>query len=249
MIKPRKTVLCIAGYDASAGAGVLADIKTFEHIGIYGFAATTCITYQNENKFGDVKWLNVKQIKNQIYPILELHKIEFVKIGLIQNFHTLITIIELLKAYNPLIKIIWDPVLRASAGFEFHKKNSKKELKYILKNIFLITPNWNEIQPLSNEKDVIEGAEKIAKHCAVFLKGGHNVETPATDILFIENDIEIFHPVKITELEKHGSGCVLSSAITGYLALGNDVKKSCSLAKEYTYNFLVSNKTKLGYHS
>lgn len=249
MNKLRPTVLSIAGYDASAGAGVLADIKTLEAIGIYGFAATTCITYQNENKFGDVKWLSLKQIKNQIYPILELHKIEFVKIGLIEDFKTLTAIIELLKAHNPDIKIIWDPILRASAGFDFHKKISKKELKYILKNIFLITPNWNEIKPLSNEDDVVNGAEKLTKHCAVFLKGGHNIETPATDLLFIEDSIEVFHPTKITQLEKHGSGCVLSSALTAYLALGNSLHQSCVLAKEYTYNFLISNETKLGYHS
>lgn len=247
--KKRPCVLSIAGYDASAGAGVLADVKTLETIGVYGFAVSTCITFQNENKFGAVKWLSVKQIKNQIYPILELHKIEFVKIGLIEDFKTLTAIIELLKAHNPSVKIIWDPILRASTGFNFHKKISKKDLRYILKNIFLITPNWNEIIPLSNENDVVIGAEKIAKFCAVLLKGGHNIETPATDILFIEEDIEIFHPTKITELEKHGSGCVLSSAITGYLALGNDIKKSCFLAKEYIYNFLVSNHTKLGFHT
>lgn len=245
----RPTVLTIAGFDPSAGAGVLADVKTFENIGLYGFAVTTSITYQNENKFGDVKWLSLKQIKNQIYPIIELHKIDFVKIGLIENFKTLCALIELLKAHNPSIKIIWDPILRASAGFNFHKKIAKKDLKYILKNIFLITPNWKEIQPLSNEKDPIIGAEKIAETCAIFLKGGHNIETPATDILFIEDSIEIFHPKHITELEKHGTGCVLSSAITGYLALGNNLHVACELAKEYTYNFLVSNNTKLGYHN
>ncbi len=249
MTKNRPTVLSIAGYDASAGAGVLADIKTFETIGLYGFAVTTCITYQNENKFGDVKWLSLKQIKNQIYPIIELHKIEFVKIGLIENFKTLIVLIQLLKTHNPTIKIIWDPILRASAGFNFHRKITKRDLRYILRNTFLVTPNWNEIQLLSNEKDAIIGAEKVADTCAVFLKGGHNIETPATDILFIEDSLEIFHPKHITELEKHGTGCVLSSAITGYLALGNNLHVACELAKEYTYNFLVSNNTKLGYHS
>ena len=249
MTNKRPKVLTIAGFDPSAGAGVLADVKTFENIGVYGFAVTTSITYQNENKFGDVKWLSIKQIKNQIYPILELHKIEFVKVGLIEDFKTLSAIIELLKAHNPTIKIIWDPILRASAGFNFHKKISKKELKYILKNIFLITPNWNEIQPLSNEKDPIIGAEKLAQYCAVYLKGGHNIETPATDILFIEDSIDIFHPTKITTLEKHGSGCVLSSAITGYLAHGNTLHHACELAKEYTYQFLISNETKLGNHA
>lgn len=245
----RPSVLCIAGFDPSAGAGILADVKTLENIGLYSFAATTSITYQNENKFDGVKWLTVKQIKKQIYSIIENNKIEFVKIGLIENFQTLVSVIELLKSHNPNIKIIWDPILRASVGFNFHKKIPKKYLKYILKNIYLITPNWQEILPLSNEKDAIIGAEKIANSCAVLLKGGHNIETPATDILFIEDHLEIFHPKHITELEKHGTGCVLSSAITGYLALGNNLHVACELAKEYTYNFLVSNNTKLGYHN
>ena len=248
MTKSRPYVLSIAGFDPSAGAGVLADVKTLEKIGVYGFAITTSITYQNEDKFDGVKWLSIKQIKNQIYPIIEKHKIEFVKIGLIEDFKTLIAIIELLKAHNDKVKIIWDPILRASAGFDFHQKIPKKYLKYVLKNIYLITPNWEEIKPLSNEQDAITGAEKIAQYCSVYLKGGHNVETPATDILFVEDSLEIFHPKHITDLHKHGSGCVLSSAITGYLALGNTLYQSCELAKEYTYKFLISNESKLGYH-
>ena len=85
MNKKRPYVLSIAGYDASAGAGVLADVKTFESIGVYGVAVTTCITYQNDNKFAGVHWLSKKKIKNQLYPILEAYKIEYVKIGLIEN--------------------------------------------------------------------------------------------------------------------------------------------------------------------
>ena len=249
MTKLKPYVLSIAGFDPSGGAGILADVKTFENTGVYGFAVTTGITYQNENKFDGVKWLTVKQIKNQIYPIIENHKIEFVKIGLIENFKTLVSIIELLKAHNSKIKIIWDPVLRATAGYDFHRKIPGKYLKYILKNIYLITPNWQEIQPLSNEKDAIIGAEKLAKYCHVYLKGGHNIETPATDLLFIEDSIEVYHPAKITELEKHGTGCVLSSAITAYLASGKNLFQSCELAKEYTYRFLISNNRKLGYHT
>lgn len=248
MNKKIPSVLSIAGFDPSAGAGILADIKTFENIGVYGFAATTCVTFQNEDKFEGVKWISIKQIKQQLYPILQKHKIEYVKIGLVENFDTLIAIIELLKIYNNDIKIIWDPILRASAGFDFHKKIPKKQLKYILKNIWLITPNWQEIQPLSKEDDIIIGAEKIAQHCMVYLKGGHNTETPATDMLFIEDHLEIFHPETITELEKHGTGCVYSSALTAYLALGIELTTACELAKKYTYTFLISNKTKLGYH-
>lgn len=249
MKNKRPYVLSIAGYDASAGAGVLADVKTFESIGVYGLAVTTCITYQNDHTFDGIHWLPKKKIKNQLYPLLDTYKIEYVKIGLIENLEILNELIQLLLTYNAAIKIIWDPILKASAGFDFHKKISKKLVKHVFESIELVTPNWNEVELLSNEKDVIVGAEKIAKTCKVYLKGGHNIETPATDMLFIEDSLDIFHPARITELQKHGTGCVLSSAITAYLALGNSLHTSCELAKEYTYRFLISNETNLGYHS
>lgn len=247
--KNRPYVLSIAGYDASAGAGVLADVKTMENIGVYGLAVTTCITYQNDHKFDGVHWLSEKKIKNQLYPILEAYKIEYAKIGLIENMETLGSIVELLHSYNPSIKIIWDPILRASAGFDFHKKIPKKLIQHILSELQFITPNWNEVKLLSQEKDVVVGAEKLAQKCNVYLKGGHNIETPATDLIWIQQKLDILHPTAITELSKHGTGCVLSSALAAYLALGNPIHKACALAKAYTYQFLISNKSNLGYHS
>lgn len=247
--KNRPYVLSIAGYDASAGAGVLADVKTMENIGVYGLAVTTCITYQNDDKFEGIHWLNKKKIKNQLYPILEKYQIEFVKIGLIENLELLSELIQFLLTYNPGIKIIWDPILRASAGFDFHKKMSKKLVHSILQQIYFITPNWNEVELLSQEKDVVVGAEKLAQKCNVYLKGGHNIETPATDMIWVQQKLDILHPTAITELSKHGTGCVLSSALAAFLALGNTTHKACELAKAYTYQFLVSNKNNLGYHS
>ena len=247
-IKKRPYVLSIAGYDACAGAGVLADVKTFENIGVYGLAVSTCITYQNDTKFEGVHWLSKKKIKQQLYPILDAYTIDYVKIGLIENLIVLGDVIQLLLSYNPIIKIIWDPILRASAGFDFHKKLPKKISKHIFSAIDWITPNWNEISLLSSEKDAIVGAEKLAIFCNVYLKGGHNIETPATDMVWINKKLDILHPKEITALSKHGTGCVLSSALTAYLALGNTAHKSCELSKEYTYQFLISNNSNLGYH-
>lgn len=249
MTKSRPYVLSIAGYDPCCGAGVLADVKTFETIGVYGLAVTTCITYQNDSTFQGVHWLSKKKIKNQLYPILDAYKIDYVKIGLIENLEVLSEIIQLLETYNASIKIIWDPILKASAGFKFHKKISKRLIKYIFESVEFVTPNWNEVELLSNEKDIIIGAEKIANYCNVYLKGGHNVETPATDMVWINKKLDILHPKAVTELSKHGTGCVLSSALTAYLALGNSKHKACELAKEYTYQFLISNESNLGYHS
>jgi hydroxymethylpyrimidine/phosphomethylpyrimidine kinase len=167
---------------------------------------------------------------------------------LIKNFKLLEELLELLHAYNKEIRVVWDPVLRASAGFDFHKKIPRKQLIHILGNIDLVTPNWDEVSALSGNADAVKGAQEIAEHCHVYLKGGHSVETPATDMLWINKRLDILHPTAITELDKHGTGCVLSAALLAYLALGHSWHKSCVLAKAYTYRFLVSNESKLGYH-
>jgi hydroxymethylpyrimidine/phosphomethylpyrimidine kinase len=249
MPKQRPYVLSIAGYDPCGGAGVLADIKTFEQIGVYGLAVTTGITYQNDNEFEGVHWLSYIKIKKQLLPLLDAYKIKFVKIGLVENLKVLKKVIRLLKKHNPDIVIVWDPILKATAGFDFHKKLSQKTLRPVLESVSVITPNWNEIRPLSGEKDEVSGAEKIAAYCNVYLKGGHSIETPATDMLWIGKRLDILHPEGISELDKHGTGCVLSSAIAAYLALGNSMHHSCVLAKSYTYRLLTSNTTRLGYHA
>lgn len=249
MKKHRPYVLSIAGYDPSGGAGVLADVKTFEQIGVYGLAVTTCVTYQTDSTFKGLEWLDKKAIKKQLYPLLSAYKIKFVKIGLIKNLKLLEELLELLHAYDKEIRIVWDPILRASAGFDFHKKVSRKQLHFILDNIDLVTPNWDEAVVLSGNADAVNGSQSLAEHCSVYLKGGHSVETPATDMLWINRRLDILHPKEISELEKHGTGCVLSSAILAYLALGNSLHKSCVLAKAYTYRFLVSQEGKLGYHA
>jgi hydroxymethylpyrimidine/phosphomethylpyrimidine kinase len=246
--KQRPYVLSIAGFDPSGGAGVLADIKTFEQLGVYGFGVTTAITFQTDSMFKGLEWLDKKSIKKQLYPLLKNYKIKFVKIGLIRDLKLLEELLELLKAYNKKIKIIWDPVLKASAGYDFHKKISRKHLPHIFKAVDMITPNWEEIVALSGEEDPVKGAIKISEWCNVYLKGGHSVETPATDMLWINKHLDILHPETITELEKHGTGCILSSAIVANLALGHGWRRSCELAKTYTLRILLSNETNLGYH-
>ena len=55
----RPFVLTIAGFDPSAGAGVLADIKTFEQHQVYGFAINTGNTIQTENDFSEMQWTDL----------------------------------------------------------------------------------------------------------------------------------------------------------------------------------------------
>ena len=247
MKKIRTQVISIAGFDPSGGAGILADIKTFEAHKITGFGITTGITVQNESEFISCEWVSDSLLQSQIEIVLKNREINFVKIGLIKNLDMIEEIINILFSFNQQIKIIWDPILKASAGFEFYRPD-KNKIEKIVKKIYLITPNLIEIKIMYPELSPDKGAEQLAKHCNVFLKGGHNEENPGKDILFENNKQLFFRPKKGLLPQKHGSGCVLSSAITANLAKGFKLHRACLKAKNYISIFLESNESLLGYH-
>jgi len=243
----RPYVLTIAGFDPSGGAGILADIKTFEANKVNGLAVATSITYQTEDTFEKADWLSKEQIIAQATILLKKYKVGYCKIGLIENTDILLTVINELKKISPTINIIWDPILVSSSGFVIHKKIEKEKLNELLKSIFLITPNWNEAETLSGQ-EAIKGCETISKHCSVYLKGGHNKSDGGKDYLFHKENIYPFRKKREAPYSKHGSGCVLSAALTSNLARSFPMIKACLRSKEYTTHFLNSNKTLLGYH-
>jgi hydroxymethylpyrimidine/phosphomethylpyrimidine kinase len=262
MPKTRPTVLTIAGYDPSAGAGLLADIKTFESTKVYGLGVVSAITWQNETEFEGVEWLSPEKIISQIDILLRKSKVEYAKIGLIENVETFTQIVEYLKTQNPKIRIVWDPILKASAGFDFHETSNLKDWQNKLNELFFIIPNWHEINWLSGGIEGLEAAKELAKHCNVFLKGGHNPEKIGYDYLVnyrkmvFNPDGTTHHELQTTSFrpkaknvpQKHGSGCVLSAALTAYLARGFREQKACLLAKEYATRVLMSNPSLLGFH-
>ena len=256
MPKERPCVLSIAGFDPSAGAGILADIKTFEHHKVVGMGIVTGLTFQNDSEFDGVKWIEPDEIIKQIEVLSRKFKFDFVKIGMIKDLDTLNLLTSHLhtppkKSFrtNSQLKIILDPILKASAGFEIHKTIDKEKVIDICKNIFLITPNTDEIRTFTGESNEMKAAKELSKYCNVFLKGGHNKEKQGRDYLFTtDGNIFPFRPKKISVYPKHGSGCVLSSAIIANVANGNNLQRSCLKAKDYVTKFLTSNKTLLGYH-
>ncbi|PWK23823.1 hydroxymethylpyrimidine/phosphomethylpyrimidine kinase [Arcicella aurantiaca] len=245
----RPFALTIAGFDPSGGAGLLADIKTFEANQIYGLGVCTALTVQHENRFDSVQWIESELIIEQARLLFEKYDIQYVKIGLIKSLEDLSKIINALLSWNPDLKIIWDPILKASAGFNFHDEINANLLKTILKQIYVLTPNLPEANLLVNDSiNTEEKAQILAENCAVFLKGGHGDLDESKDVLFYKNQRFEYLAKRIEHGEKHGSGCVLSSAITANLAKGLPLEKACEEAKKYITAFLGSNNSLLGYH-
>lgn len=248
MSDQRKYVASIAGFDPSAGAGVLADLKCFEQHGVYGFGICTALTVQTDSDFIAVEWQSAAQIIAQLAPLLEKFEVTAIKIGLIKDLEILEEVVHFIKAIDKNIALVLDPVLCSSSGFEFHSW-SATELNKILAQLALITPNYEEMKRMGNENAAENAAAQWAAYCPVLVKGGHHPLFPGRDLLFeAPNKVLTLDPFPGTIFPKHGSGCVLSSAITANLARGYSLAEACHQAKIYTATFLNSNTSLLGYH-
>lgn len=237
-------VLCLSGFDPTGGAGVLADIKAIEVTGSYGMGIITANTIQTESQFLSNEWINQNFIINQLKILLQEYTFKAVKIGIIENFTFLEEVIKIIIEKNPKIKIVWDPVLKSTTGYDFHSQLQELQINNILSKINLITPNIPEYRLLFKDLQPVE----ISKNkCAILLKGGHGIDNEIIDKLYIESSEDLFYGEK-SNYSKHGSGCVLSSTIAGYLAQGYSLDKACEKAKNYMNKFIDSDKSLLGKH-
>lgn len=241
--------MSIAGFDPSGGAGILADIKTFDHHHVYGFGVCSALTFQNEQEVKSVEWIPVDKICAQITTMFETHKVTHVKIGIIESAEALKQVCELLKKLNPSVKIIWDPIFKASSGFSFYNlagensiSETKKKFEALLPFMYLVTPNKTEFEQIYGDKSLEEVATTLPAETMIYLKGGHDEKNLGKDYLLQGKNIFGLNPKKGTYFPKHGSGCVLSSALCANLAKGYPVMKACLKSKRYIEKHLSKTK-------
>lgn len=238
----RQIVLSIAGFDPSGGAGVLADIKTIEQHQVQGMAVITANTIQTANDFIKLEWQDMKEVLKGIETLMNKYAINVIKIGIVPDFNFLESIIKTITINNPYAFIIWDPIIKSSSGYQFFVEKDLQYLHQIAGNIDLITPNYIEYALLKEHL--------CSDHRnAVLLKGGHRETLKGVDILMQGNKETAMYSSEKNVFQKHGSGCVLSSAIAANIALGKPLVVACHLGKLYVEQFLNSNPTLLGYHN
>ncbi len=240
-------VMSIAGFDPSSGAGISADLKTFEATGTYGLGICSGVTFQHEETYQGTHWIAFEEIRKQCELQFLKHLPEYLKIGLIQDFETLDLLTDWLHKTHPRIKIVWDPILKASAGYTFHTANPVL-LDAILKRLFLITPNTVELRELfgtENPDSLREIAEKYQLN--LLWKGGHNEGKEVTDCLITPLGISRF-TVSRSKYGKHGTGCILSAALVSALAQGKTLEEACNQAQLYVSRAIESNTSLLSYH-
>jgi hydroxymethylpyrimidine/phosphomethylpyrimidine kinase len=244
----RPVVLSIAGFDPCAGAGVLADIKTLEQQNCLGMAVLTANTVQTEDLFVSVTWYSIAEITAQLAPLFDRYEIAVVKIGIIEDHLVLQALVRWLKEKKAALKIIWDPVIAASAGFKLSKAVDAIILQDILQAVYLVTPNVPEARLLTGREHEEEAATWLSRYSNVLLKGGHAADNLGMDHLYTGKAKISFPPGNKMYYPKHGSGCILSAAIAAGLAKGDTLEQACRTGKNYIEQTLGSNPYLLAYH-
>ena len=231
--------LTIAGSDSSGGAGIQADLKTFSSIGTYGMSVITAITAQNTQGVFGVEELSQEIIKNQIEVVFDDIPPKAVKIGMVSSPEIILEIVKGLNKYNPEFVVV-DPVMISKSGYSLLRPEAKENLiKYLIPKAYIVTPNIPEAEEIVEKEIKTLEDMKVAGNKIlgmgpkyVLMKGGH-LEGDAIDVLMGKDVFEIYKSERINRKNTHGTGCTLSSAITSYLALGNGIKESVRLSKEY----------------
>ncbi|WP_427003181.1 bifunctional hydroxymethylpyrimidine kinase/phosphomethylpyrimidine kinase [Methanobrevibacter intestini] len=236
-------VMSIAGVDPSGGAGIFADIKTFQALGVYGTGIVTALTAQNPQKMYSLKAIETSYVEEQIDAVLDTYNVEYIKTGMLYSTDIIKSVSKKIREYN--LKAVVDPVMVSTSGGELAKNDlSQNLLKYLLPKAILTTPNVSEAEKLTNikitnEEEAKKACEKLGKTCNNIITGGH---LNGINTTYIDGAISIFKQKLLKTDNLHGSGCNFSAAIVSYLSQKNDLKTSILKASDYTYESIKNGK-------
>lgn len=236
--------MTIAGSDTSGGAGMQADIKTFQEMGVYGMVALTCIVAQNPaNDWAhDVFPLETELIKKQLATIMDGIGCDAMKTGMLGSASLVELVAETIDKYK-LENVVIDPVMVCKGVDEIMVPEAAAAIKELLvKRALVMTPNLLEaayladMPEIKNVDDMKAAAEKIhAAGCRnVIIKAGDRFAgNVALDIIFNGKEFVEKRHTKLDGCFNHGAGCTFSAAITAGLAKGYSVEESLDMAERF----------------
>ncbi len=253
--------LTIAGSDPTSGAGIQADIRTFDRCGVHPFSVITAITYQSAKKFLGYKSLS-DTLDFQLDAIFNVYPIKYVKVGMIPDGKALEIIVDIIKRED--LFVVYDPVSISSVGERLSSEGLELEIERdLFPHVRVLTPNLSEAEWYSNinlKELRLENVDELKKMArilleklytgkklkneekAVVIKSGLSNQNEIYDVLSYNKKVEfqfkldfIIFKKKITSIEGniHGTGCVFSSAITAFLSKGYSLPKAIEMAEAF----------------
>ncbi|MGN7357890.1 bifunctional hydroxymethylpyrimidine kinase/phosphomethylpyrimidine kinase [Paenibacillus sp. SAF-054] len=233
--------LTVAGSDSSGGAGIQADIKTFQELGVFGMSAITAVTVQNTLGVQALYPLPADAVAEQMRAVHTDLGIDAIKTGMLLSADIIEAAADQIRAFGSK-NVVVDPVMVAKGGAELLRQDAVSALKRrLLPLAMVVTPNIPEAEVLAGMQiltmeDRREAALKISEYGAgvVVIKGGHDPATDdAVDLMYDGQSFTLLSCPRITTKHTHGTGCTFSAAITAGLAKGMPVAMAVRTAREY----------------
>lgn len=236
-----KTALTIAGSDSSGGAGIQADIKTFQALGVFGMSAVTAVTVQNTRKVFDIQEIRPEIVAGQISCIFEDIPVHAVKIGMVSSVPLIEAIAETLAKIERRPPVILDPVMISKSGYALLREDARDALiRHLFPLAETVTPNLFEAEALvGRDLRSLDAMRDAAREIVdlgastVVVKGGHLEGETAVDILYDGKEFRELAVDRIDTPNTHGTGCTFSSAIAAHRALGYPFFEAVKGAKDY----------------
>jgi hydroxymethylpyrimidine/phosphomethylpyrimidine kinase len=243
-----RIALTIAGSDSGGGAGIQADLKTFQRFGVFGTSAITAITAQNTRGVSRWEAVSAELVRAQIDAIAEDLNPAAFKTGMLATAAIASTIASAIEAHS-FTNYVLDPVMVASSGDVLFESDAIDVIRTeLVPRAFLVTPNIHEAEILVGEKiededGMARAAERIVTELgaqAALVKGGHlELGDRLVDILY-DGNVRAFRSQRVATNSTHGTGCTLSAAITAQLAKGESLHAAVRRSVEYVHNAIAT---------
>ncbi|HEU4455798.1 MAG TPA: bifunctional hydroxymethylpyrimidine kinase/phosphomethylpyrimidine kinase [Longimicrobium sp.] len=232
--------LTIAGSDSGGGAGIQADLKTFQAFGVFGTSAITAITVQNTLGVTGVHAIPVDTVRAQIAAVVSDLPPAACKSGMLATADLVRAVAESIREHA-LPNFVLDPVMVATSGDRLLRSDAERTImEELLPLAALVTPNLDEAailvgEPLEDEAAMRRAAAVLVERGAraALVKGGHLRAETLVDVLFDGREWHEWRRPRLHTRSTHGTGCTLSSAIAAGLAHGRDLRRSVEDALEF----------------
>lgn len=230
--------LTIAGSDPSGGAGIQADLKTFQRFGVYGEAVITLLTVQNTQRVSRVEIVSEDLIEQQIRAVLEDIPPQAAKLGALGNETVVRLLARIAREFS--FPLIVDPVMISKHGASLLTDGAVSAFRdELLPQATLLTPNLAEAEALTglrvaSREEMQHAAVELHRMGAqaVLVKGGH-LAGEATDLLWSGAEPIWLPAERIETRHTHGTGCTYAAAITAGVAMGLTLAIAVKQAKEF----------------
>ncbi|MFC0473542.1 bifunctional hydroxymethylpyrimidine kinase/phosphomethylpyrimidine kinase [Halalkalibacter kiskunsagensis] len=233
--------LTIAGSDSGGGAGIQADIKTFQELHTFGMSVITALTAQNTLGVHGVFPQSLEAIEAQLDAVLSDIGTDAIKTGMLFSAEIITLVANKLKEYEAK-NIVVDPVMIAKGGASLLQEEAVRALiEKLLPIATVITPNLPEAAKLlgRQEMETIGEMKRAAIDLHkmgpkyIVLKGGHLLDGPAVDLLYDGKTTYELKTERIQTKHTHGTGCTFAAAIAAELAKGKTIKEATEVAKSF----------------